>query len=173
MVSKVNRPSEDDIFKQMDFYTVYGPTIVATNTPVPARENTIISRLIPLHNVYKKKEYPEISVKDCQDLKDRMTAWRARLMDRGLAQVEWIDFEGRLWDMGKPLLQIIKAVSPKYFSQVVGYLRKIEKHSIERLQDSTEATILRVISYLSSQMKIDNNISEWCELDQGTIIDNV
>ena len=90
-------------FKDTVFYNIYGATLIATNEAV---HKILDSRCISINMPNKPANYENPTPEKAQELKERMTAWRARVMNKSLPEINTIEgLSGRLWDFARPLLQ--------------------------------------------------------------------
>jgi hypothetical protein len=125
--------------------------IIGSNTPIPASFEALKSRILPIHNVLaqdkrviKKPDDPRLF----RDLRNRLTAWKARVMNQPLEAREHIDLEGRLFDMGEPFLQVLHQAYPIGYSMMVEYLKSVERQRLLERSDSGEAIVLSCIRTL-------------------------
>jgi hypothetical protein len=68
---------EKGAFKDMVYYSIYGPTIIATNEAV---HKILDTRCIPIIMPNKPGDYENPIPEKAQELKERLTAWRARII---------------------------------------------------------------------------------------------
>ncbi len=137
-------------FKDTVFYTIFGPTIIGTNRDV----NTILdTRGIQINmpettNVFDNEITPENGLK----FKERLTAWRARHLYSALPEVEK-PCRGRLGDIMRPIIQVIRTVSPDHEKEMRDFIDYIQDQRRLNNVDSIYARILRVILSLKSYVK--------------------
>lgn len=152
-VGRVLHP-ERGPFKDMTYFDVYGPTILATNEPVHKILNT---RCITISMPYKLGKYEKPLPEKAQELKERLTAWRARVMDKPLPEIEPIQgLNGRLWDISEPLLRVCKMVYPDAMRNLINALLIIAGERLEDKKESIEGEILTILHELSPE-----NVPEW------------
>ena len=145
---------EKGAFKDMVSYNVYGPTIIATNEAVHTILDTR-SILNPMPN--KPGNYENPTPEKAQELKERLTAWRAKVMDKPLPEINPIEgLNGRLWDISKPLLQMCKVVCPQVFGDLKDALLEVAGQKIEDMKESIEGQIITILDELSP-----GGIPEW------------
>ena len=145
---------EKGAFKDMVSYDVYGPTIIATNQPV---HRILDTRSILNTMPNKPGDYENPTSQRAQELKERLTAWKARVMDKSLPEIEPIPgLNGRLWDISKPLLQVCKVVCPHVFEGLKDALLEVAGQRIEDMKGSIEGQIITVLDELSPE-----GIPEW------------
>lgn len=114
-------------FRDTVYFSVYGPTAVATNEPV---NEIFASRTIPVIMPESEREFEDdIKPEDGLPFSEQLVAFRGRWMDRNLPPVTK-PCAGRLGDILKPLRQIVNAVCPDedWFLKLVKDLEIQRKH---------------------------------------------
>lgn len=145
---------EKGAFEDTRYYDVYGATVIATNEPI---HKILDTRCIFITMPNKPQDYENPIPEKAQELKERLTAERARIMNAPLPNIETIQgLNGRLWDISKPLLQVCKMVYPDGFNNLVDALLEIAGQRIENKKASIEGQIISILYELSP-----DNISEW------------
>jgi hypothetical protein len=138
----------------MVHYDVYGPTIIATNEPV---HHILDTRCIPISMPNMPGDYENPTTEKAQELKERLTAWRARMMSKALPEIERIPgLNGRLWDISKPLLQVCELIYPDRLDILRSSLLEIAGERMEEKLDTVEGQIASIIHDLSP-----DEIPEW------------
>jgi len=118
-------------YNDLSTFSVFGPTIIATNESI---RNVLDTRCIPVEMTNMPGSYQDAHPRLALELKERLTAWRAKMMNRSLPDVDQVKgVTGRLWDISKPLLQICKMEAP----QTSGYI-EAELQEIAKIRASTE-----------------------------------
>ena len=143
-------------FNDMSFFKNYGPTIIASNEQVHKILNT---RCLPIDmpNIPGDYESPEPILG--LELKERLTAWRARHMSRDLLPIAPIGgISGRLWDISKPMLQINALVYPTGREMLVKAILEISDKRTESKQDTTEGRLVGAIKELSEEGGFDDYV---------------
>lgn len=147
---------EKGAFKDMVSYNVYGATIIASNQPV---HKILDSRCLLNIMPNKPGDYENPTPEKAQELKERLTAWRARVMDISLPEIEHIqELNGRLWDISRPLLQVCKLVNPQGYDELKKALIEIAGQRIEDKKASIEGQIISILYELSPE---EENIPDW------------
>jgi len=145
---------EKGAFNDMVYYDVYGSTLIATNEAV---HKILGTRCIDITMPNKPGDYENPTAEKAQELKERLTAWRAKVMDCSLPEIGLIKgLDGRLWDISKPLLQVCKLVNPGVYEDLKSALLNVASRRTEDKKDTIEGQILAVINELSPK-----NISSW------------
>ncbi len=147
---------EKGAFRDTMYYDIYGATLMATNEPV---HKILDSRCIAITMENRPGNYENPSLEKAQEIKERLAAWRARIIDSPLPAVEPIeDISGRLWDISRPLLQVCKLVNPAEYGNLINALKKIARQRIEDKKASIEGIIIERLFSLSEDTE---NIPEW------------
>lgn len=147
---------EKGAFRDMVHYDIYGPTLIATNEAVHKILNTRCI-LITMPNRPGKYENPE--PEKAQELKERLTAWRATVIDRPLPEIETIQgIDGRLWDISEPLLQVCKLICPEKLQVLKEALLEVAGQRIEEKKAGIEWQIISALYELSPDEEV---IPEW------------
>jgi hypothetical protein len=141
---------EKGAHKDTVYFKVFGPTIIATNISV---HNILDTRAIQInmpqsHRRFENEITPELAL----PLKERLTAFRARFMDKPLPACDK-PARGRLGDILKPLIQIIKLVKPDREALFLSLVRDLEKERLIDKSDSLDAQILLVLDSLRNQVE--------------------
>lgn len=146
---------EKGAFKDTVFYDVYGPTYIATNEAV---HKILDTRCIPITMPNKPGRYENPTPDKAQELKERLTAWRALTMDSLLPSVEPIEgIQGRLWDICSPLLSVCKLIAPERYGELINELLRIAGQRAEDKKDSIEGQIVEALYALS----LNEHGNEW------------
>ena len=145
---------EKGAFKDTVNYDVYGPTLIATNTPL---HKILDSRGINITMPNKPGNYENPTPEKVREIKERVTAWRARVQNAPLPSIEPIDgIQGRLWDISQPLLQVCKMVYPEGLDRLKDALLEVAGQRIEDKKASIEGQIVTILHELSPE-----GIPEW------------
>jgi len=163
-VSRVNRPDKG-AFADTDYYTVFGPTIFATNELI---DEILDTRAIPIVMKKSKKEFcKKVQPNDALDLKNRLTAWRACTMGDEWSEVGRIA-GSRLGDITQPLYQIVKNINPEREQTLIDIVKDIEIKRVKEKADTLSGQIISAAlkcvtevthGYLKSQI-ITNKFNE-------------
>jgi hypothetical protein len=133
-------------FRDQVHYEIYGSTIVATNEPA----NYIFeSRCLSITMPNKPGEYengtPEMGI----PLKERLTAWRAKMMGQSLPDMRPIDgVSGRLWDISKPLFQLCQMIKPEVKDDMLNVILGLVDKKAEDKKESIEGQIVAALDNL-------------------------
>ena len=145
---------ERGAFKDTVNYDVYGPTLIATNTPL---HKILDTRGINITMPNKPGNYENPTPEKGRAIKERLTAWRARVQDAPLPSIEPIQgIQGRLWDISQPLLQVCKMVYHEGLDRLKDALLEVAGQRIEDKKASIEGQIVIILLELSPK-----GIPEW------------
>jgi hypothetical protein len=142
-------------FKDTVFYSVFGPTIIATNEDIHKILDTrCIQIIIPNAPGNYENPTPELG----RVMKERLTAWRAKNIFTPLPNVEPIPgISGRLWDISKPLFQVCNLTCSEFHEELRAALLEIAGKRSEDKRESTEGKLVSIIRDLSeSESGLDN-----------------
>jgi hypothetical protein len=152
-VARVTRPDEG-AFKDTKHFSIYGPTLMATNEPV---HRILDSRCIAIDMPNRPGHYEDPTKELGLELKERLTAWRARMLNQQLPEVDPVNgISGRLWDISKPLLQVCRLVSPEGMGQLIPALFEVAVRRTGDKRMTTEAEILAELKEMAPR-----EIPEW------------
>jgi hypothetical protein len=132
-------------FKDLEFFNVFGATIIATNEP----PNQILeTRAIIVNMPEASRRFEEdVTPLAALPLKERLTAFRAWQLARPVPEVSKPSL-GRLGDILKPLLQMILLVRPERESAFRELVTRLEQQRLVEKADSLEAEILNALEAL-------------------------
>jgi hypothetical protein len=83
-------------------------------------------------------------------LKERLIAWRARMMDQRLIDMRPVDgISGRLWDISKPLFQLCELIKPEVKDDMCNVLLGLVDKKSEDKKESIEGQIVAAIKDLA------------------------
>ena len=155
-VSRVLFPDKGP-FEDMEHYDIYGSTIMATNEAV---HKILDSRCIPITMPNKpSSSYEDPKPEKALELKERLTAWRARILERPLLEIGTIEgLSGRLWDISRPMLQVCKLLYSEGINLLKKALLEVASQKIEDKKTGIEGQIIEAIDELSLDKKI---LPEW------------
>ncbi|PLX98349.1 MAG: hypothetical protein C0623_13620 [Desulfuromonas sp.] len=94
----------------------------------------------------KPGEYEDIKPVMGLELKERLIAWRASMMDKHLPDVDKIPgLNGRPWDISKPLFQLCEMVKPEVKEDMCRVLLGLVEKKAESKRESIEGQIIAAI----------------------------
>lgn len=141
---------EKGAFEDTHYYEVFGPTIIATNTPL----NEIMeTRSIVLSMAESKKRFAnEISIENTTDLRARLLAFRAFYLNEHFPEPDKL-FAGRLGDMLRPLHTMIRFLYPKEEQSFIQLAQEIRKACVSQKAMTREGRVLQTIINLEPQVE--------------------
>ncbi len=140
-VARVHHP-ELGPFEDTAFYSVFGPTIIGTNEGV---HRILETRSMQINMPESSGSFQtEITPAMGLSLKERLIAFRARYLGVVLPDVSK-PAVGRLGDMTKPLLQIIRLVRPDREGFFLYFIKDLEDQRRIDKADTVEAQVIRSV----------------------------
>jgi hypothetical protein len=131
------------------YYDIFGATIIATNVGV---HNILDTRAIQINMPQTDRDFEEdVTPEAALLLKERLTAFRAHYLGKPLPDSAK-PASGRLGDILKPLLQVIRLVKPDREPVFMDLVRGLAKDRLIDKLESVEARILLVLDSLRGQV---------------------
>jgi len=139
-VARVLYP-EKGPFKDTVYYSVYGPTVVATNEVV---NETLATRTIQIIMPQSNRNF-EADIKESEALvyRERLVAFRARWIDRDLPS-SIKPCKGRLGDILRPIRQVVNIACEKE-DWFLKFTETIEKQKKSSGADTLDAQVVHAI----------------------------
>jgi hypothetical protein len=148
-VPRVTAPNKGP-FEDISFFKVFGPTIIGTNEPA---SELLETRSIVINMRESSRRFDnQITPDTAADLRDRLTAFRARHMADTLPCVEK-PARGRLGDITQPLFQIARLVKPQVLPVLETLICDIEQKRRQGKSICLDGRILSAISSLRGSIK--------------------
>ncbi len=136
-------------FEDTVYFNVFGPTIIATNVEV---HKILETRAIQINMPQTNKNFEnDVTPEDALPFKERLLAFRAKYLDKPLPEVSK-PASGRLGDILKPILQIIRLVKPEREGAFLNLVKEIEVQRQIDKANSLEAQILKAIQAAMNQI---------------------
>ena len=124
------------------YYSIFGPTVIATNEAI---HHILETRAVAINMPESSKQFDNVVTPEAAlPLKERLLAFRARHMEQPLPYIPK-PAKGRLGDILRPLLQIIRLVKPERETVFLKLIGKIEASRLKGKSMGLEAGLLRVI----------------------------
>lgn len=144
-------------FNDTVYYDIYGPTIISSNEPL---HKILETRCLPIIMPNRPGNYenprPELGL----ELKERLTAWRAKHLFTTFADIEPIEgISGRLWDITKPLF-FVNSLLPVDFHILEESILAIAGEKDESRKDTIEGRLVAIIKEITSESALDLS-AEW------------
>jgi hypothetical protein len=144
-------------FNDTVYYDIYGPTIISSNEPL---HKILETRCLPITMPNRPGNYenprPELGL----ELKERLTAWRAKHLCARFTDIEPIEgISGRLWDITKPLF-LVNSLLPVDFHILEESILAIAGEKGESRKDTVEGRLVAIIKEITSEYALDLS-AEW------------
>lgn len=144
-------------FNDTVYYDIYGPTIISSNEPL---HKILETRCLPIIMPNRPGNYenprPELGL----ELKERLTAWRAKHLFTTFADIEPIEgISGRLWDITKPLF-FVNSLLPVDFHILEESILAVAGEKDESRKDTVEGRLVAIIKEITSEFALDLS-AEW------------
>ncbi len=153
--SRVQYPDQG-AFKDTVYYDIYGPTIISSNEQL---HKILETRCLPISMPNLPGNYenprPELGL----ELKERLTAWRAKHLFTTFADMKPIEgISGRLWDITKPLF-FINSLLPVEHQTLEDSILAIAGEKDASRKETLEGRLVSIIKEITDE----NNLSGFLE----------
>lgn len=129
-------------FNDIDYFNIFGATIVASNEPL---SKILETRSIEINTEISNKKFEnEVIEESLLYLKEKLILFRARHMDDPLPDIEKIA-TGRIGDLLKPLMQVLEIVCPENKEELNELIDKIIKEKMVERSTTIEAQLLNIV----------------------------
>jgi hypothetical protein len=146
-VSRVNRP-EKGAFKDIDYYEVFGPTILATNEIISDIADT---RAIPITMLKATRDFEdEVKQKDLLELNEELVAWRL-VHGRDVWEQPKKILRSRLGDIIRPLHQVLLHIAPQYEEEFIKIVKLISETKLTEKSSSVTAEVLVAVKKICDE----------------------
>ncbi|MDD4051049.1 MAG: CHC2 zinc finger domain-containing protein [candidate division Zixibacteria bacterium] len=152
MVPRVLYPDRGPLQDTM-YYKIFGATIIGTNEGVHRILGTRAIQINMPDSTHRFED--DVTPQAALPLKERLVAFRARQLGIPLPDVQKPS-QGRLGDILKPILQVIRLVRPDREEALNSMVKMLEGERQLEKAESTEAQILQAVLSLNS--KVENGI---------------
>jgi len=134
---------EKGAFKDTVHFPIHGPTIMASNAEV---HKILGSRCLTFSMPNAPGNYENPTPELALDMKERLVAWRAKMIDRPLPDIHPIDgITGRLWDITMPLFKICQAVCPERYEALADAVLNIAGERVQEKKETSDGLLIQVI----------------------------
>jgi hypothetical protein len=156
MCSRVLYPDQGP-FNDTVYYDIYGPTIIASNEPL---HKILETRCLPIMMPNRPGNYENPRLELALELKERLTAWRAKNLCAAFPYMEPIEgISGRLWDITKPLF-FVNSLLPVNHQILEDSIIAIAGEKDESRKDSVEGRLIAIIKEITDEDGLDRCV-EW------------
>lgn len=136
-------------FKDIEYYNIFGPTVIATND---ATHEILETRCIRISMPEASRRFfREVTPERTLELKQRLLLFRARQLDHELPEVGKI--RGRLGDIVRPLHQIVRLARPEKEKEFLELVKEIQTERQNEKAESLEATVLKALASLAPEKR--------------------
>ncbi|MCX6834942.1 MAG: hypothetical protein NTW07_07385 [candidate division Zixibacteria bacterium] len=140
---------ERGAFKDTVYFHIFGPLIIGTNESL---HRILDTRSLQINMPQSERIFEEeVTMQSASRLRSRLLALRARHLFDELPVVPKPS-RGRLGDICKPLLQIIRLVAPNHEEAFFELIRQFERQRLTDKSDSLEGKIIETIWTLRAQV---------------------
>jgi hypothetical protein len=144
-------------FNDTVYFDIYGPTIISSNEPLhKILETRCLPIIMPNRPANYENPRPELAL----ELKERLTAWRAKHLFTTFADMEPIEgISGRLWDITKPML-FVNSLLPVDSYILIESILAIAGAKEESMKETIEGRLVAIIKEITSEFALDRFV-EW------------
>jgi hypothetical protein len=136
-------------YKDTVYYSIFGPTIIATNEGI---HKLLETRAIYINMPQASRNFEnDVIPESALELKERLVAFRAFHLGQDLPEAQK-PCVGRLGDILKPLLQTIRLVNPQKEAGFMALTRNLERDRLMEKSTSLEAEIIYAVNDLTDQV---------------------
>jgi len=134
------------------YYKVFGPTVIGTNE---APHHILDTRAATITMPQARRTFEaDVTPETARPFRERLVAFRARHLGRTFPDTEK-PAPGRLGDILRPLLQVLRVVRPEREMAFRGLIRELQKERLTEKADSIESEILQAMCHLRNQVEGD------------------
>ncbi|MCX5818774.1 MAG: hypothetical protein NT047_02510 [Deltaproteobacteria bacterium] len=138
-------------------HQIYGPTIIASNEEL---HKILETRCMPIIMPNRPGNYENPRPGLALELKERLTAWRAKHLCATFADIEPIEgISGRLWDITKPMF-FVNSLLPVDHQTLEDSILAIAGEKDESRKDSLEGRLVAIIKEITDKYGQDSLV-EW------------
>jgi hypothetical protein len=144
-------------FNDTAYFDIYGPTIIASNESL---HKILETRCLPIMMPNRPGNYENPRPALALELKERLTAWRAKNLCATFPYMEPIEgISGRLWDITKPLF-FVNSLLPVNHQILEDSIIEIAGEKDESRKDSVEGRLIAIIKEITDEDGLDRCV-EW------------
>lgn len=144
-------------FNDTVYYDIYGPTIFASNEQL---HKILETRCLPIIMPNRPGNYENPRPELALELKERLTAWRAKQHGVNLPNLEPIEgISGRLWDISRSLF-LINSLLPVASEELEQAILTIAGERDESRQETLEGRLVAIIRDITTEGRLDR-LEEW------------
>jgi hypothetical protein len=149
--------ADQGAFNDTVYYDIYGPTIFASNEQL---HKILDTRCLPIIMPNRPGNYENPRPELGQELKERLTAWRAKHLTSTFPDLEPIEgISGRLWDITKPMF-FVNSLLPVDHQTLEDSILSIAGEKDESRKDTLEGRLVAIIKEITDEGGLDRFV-EW------------
>ncbi len=154
--SRVQYPDQGP-FNDTVYYDIYGPTIISSNEQP---HKILETRCLPISMPNRPGNYENPRPEFGLELKERLTAWRAKHLFTTFADMKPIEgISGRLWDITKPMF-FMNSLLPVEHQILEDSILAIAGEKDASRKESLEGRLVAVIKEITDENGLDRFL-EW------------
>jgi hypothetical protein len=144
-------------FNDTVYFDIYGPSIFASNAWL---HKILESRCLPIIMPNRPGNYENPRPELALELKERLTAWRAKHLLTQFIDMEPIDdISGRLWDITKPMFYV-NSLLPVDSHILKEAVLSIAGEKVDSRKDTSEGRLIAIIKEITDENGYDSSV-EW------------
>jgi len=148
---------EQGAFNDTVYFDIFGPTIIASNEPL---HKILETRCLPINMPNVPGNYENPRPEFALELKERLTAWRARNLNVQLSNIRPIEgISGRLWDITKPLF-LMNGLLPVNHQALQNSIIAIAGEKDESRKETIEGRLVAIIKEITDENNFEG-LLEW------------
>ena len=144
-------------FNDMDYFEIYGPTLIASNEQL---DKILETRCLPINMPNRPGNYENPRPEFGLELKERLTAWRAKHLIITFPDMEPVEgISGRLWDITKPLF-FMNSLLPVEHQTLEDSILAIAGEKDASRKETLEGRLVAIIKEITDENKFEC-LMEW------------
>lgn len=146
-------------FRDTEYFDIYGPTIIASNEQL---HKILDTRCLPIIMPNRPGDYENPRPELALELKERLTAWRGRMMATTLPSPPppFPGISGRLWDISCPLFLVNQYVQPSDLETLYQAILAIAGERCDSRRETIEGRLVAIIRELIGEKGLEW-MDEW------------
>jgi DNA primase len=135
--------------KDTVYYEIFGPTVIGTNEPV---HHILDTRAVTITMPQARRNFEaEVTPEAARPLRERLAAFRARHLGKPLPELSK-PAPGRLGDILKPLVQVVRMVRPEREGVVRELIGQLQRERLAEKAETLESEILHALDSIRDQV---------------------
>lgn len=151
-VPRVNWP-ERGPHRDTAYYPIFGPTLIATNEAI---HHILDTRAVTITMPQTRRRFEtDVTPEAARPLRERLVAFRARHLGESLPDLDK-PAAGRLGDILRPLVQIVRLVRPEREDVLRDLIRELQSERLTDKAQTLESELLQIMDSL--RHKVDGGV---------------